>query len=96
MDGQFEAIMSSDLGLQHFAVYTDNISESIGRFAFAGGNILSDPNPVLFSPEKGGRNYFCCGVIPWGTSIEFITYPEGMPYEADKNFADGKLVNQID
>jgi catechol 2,3-dioxygenase-like lactoylglutathione lyase family enzyme len=83
VDGQREAIQSSDLGLQHFAVYTDNITDSVKRFTFAGGNILSNPNPVLFPSEKGDRNFFCYGVMPWGTSIEFITYPEGMPYEAN-------------
>src|SRR5450432_2317578 len=83
VDGQRDAIQSSDLGLQHFAVYTDNITDSIKRFTSAGGNILSDPNPILFPSEKGDRNFFCYGIMPWGTSIEFITYPEGMPYEAN-------------
>jgi catechol 2,3-dioxygenase-like lactoylglutathione lyase family enzyme len=82
VEGQRAAIQSSDLGLQHFAIYTDNIQASIGRFASAGGRILSDPNPILFPLEKGDNNYFCYGVTPWGTSVEFITYPDGMPYEA--------------
>jgi catechol 2,3-dioxygenase-like lactoylglutathione lyase family enzyme len=83
VDGQREAIKSSDLGLQHFCVYTDNISDSIKRFASAGGKMLSGPNPILFPSEKGDRNFFCYGVMPWGTSVEFITYPQGMPYEAN-------------
>lgn len=82
VEGQRRAIQSSDLGLQHFAVYTDNIQASIGRFAFAGGRMLSDPNPILFPSEKADDNYFCYGVTPWGTSVEFITYPDGMPYES--------------
>jgi catechol 2,3-dioxygenase-like lactoylglutathione lyase family enzyme len=82
VNGQREAIRSSDLGLQHFCVYTDEIAGSIGRFASAGGRMLSDPNPILFTLEKGDKNYFCYGVTPWGTSVEFITYPDGMPYEA--------------
>lgn len=79
---QRNAARSSDLGLQHFALYTDNMAEAIARFVAAGGRILSEPNAVLFPEEKGARNFFCYGVTPWGTSVEFITYPEGMPYEA--------------
>jgi catechol 2,3-dioxygenase-like lactoylglutathione lyase family enzyme len=85
VEGQRKAIQSSDLGLQHFAVYTDNIQASIGRFASAGGRMLSNPNPILFPLEKADDNYFCYGVTPWGTSVEFITYPDGMPYEAGTN-----------
>ena len=83
VDGQREAIKSSDLGIQHFCFYTDNMISSIKRFVSAGGKILSDPNPILFPLEKGDRNFFCYGLLPWGTSIEFITYPDGMPYEAN-------------
>ena len=82
VDGQREAVKSSDLGLQHFCVYTDDIISAIDQFTKAGGKMLSDPNPILFPLEKGDNNYFCYGVTPWGTSVEFITYPDGMPYEA--------------
>jgi catechol 2,3-dioxygenase-like lactoylglutathione lyase family enzyme len=83
VDGQRQAIKSSDLGLQHFCVYADNIADSIERFAAAGGKMLSAPSAILFPLEKGDRNFFCYGVMPWGTSVEFITYPNGMPYEAN-------------
>lgn len=83
VDGQRESVKSSDLGLQHFAVYTDNISESLERFATAGGKISSIPKPLLFPLEAGKKNFFCYGLTPWGSSVEFITYPDGMPYEAN-------------
>lgn len=81
VNGQREAIKASDLGIQHFALYSDNISKAIEQFERAGGKILSDPSPILFPMEKGEHNFFCYGVTPWGTSVEFITYPGGMPYE---------------
>lgn len=85
VNGQRDAVMSSDLGIQHFAIYTDNIIASLEKFAKAGGKVLSEPNRLLFPSETGDKNYFCYGVTPWGTSVEFITYPDGMPYETQTN-----------
>lgn len=36
---------------------------------------------MLFPEEKGDHNFFVYGLTPWGTSVEFITYPDKMPYE---------------
>lgn len=80
-EGQRDAIKSSDIGLQHFAIYTDSISASVERFVKAGGKILSKPNPMLFPEEMGEHNFFVYGITPWGTSVEFLTYPDKMPYE---------------
>ena len=81
VDGQRQPVKSSDLGLIHFTLYTDKIHEAIQKFEDAGGKILSEPMPFLFPMEKGEGNFFCYGLTPWGTTIEFITYPNGMPYE---------------
>lgn len=81
VNGQREAVKSSDLGIQHFAIYTDDIVVSLEKFRKAGGKVLSEPNRLLFPLETGDKNFFCYGVTPWGTSVEFITYPNGMPYE---------------
>jgi len=81
VDGQKNPVKSSDLGLQHFALYTDNIYEAIKKFEDAGGAIFSKPKPILFPLEERDGNFFCYGLTPWGTTIEFITYPDGMPYE---------------
>ncbi len=85
VDGQREPVKSSDFGLQHFAVYTDNLIKATEQFERAGGCMLSKPIPILFSLENGDDNFFCYGLTPWGTTIEFITYPNGMPYEAQTN-----------
>ncbi|WP_308993458.1 VOC family protein [Mariniflexile litorale] len=85
VDGQRQPIKSSDLGLIHFALYTDSMHKAIQKFEAAGGKMLSGPNPFLFPSEKGDKNFFCYGLTPWGTTIEFITYPDGMPYEKNNN-----------
>lgn len=85
VEGQRTAIKSSDIGIQHFAVYTDDMKAALKKFEVAGGKVLSEPNLLLFPLEEGEKNYFCYGKTPWGTSIEFITYPEGMPYEENTN-----------
>jgi|GEM_PF-3440557 len=93
VNGQREAVKSSDLGIQHFAIYTDNMMESLEKFSKAGGKVLSEPNRLLFPSEAGDKNFFCYGITPWGTSVEFITYPDGMPYETQTNlrrFKGGK------
>jgi catechol 2,3-dioxygenase-like lactoylglutathione lyase family enzyme len=71
----------SDFGLQHLALYVDDMAAAIARFEAAGGKMLSKPNPFLFPLEVGEGNLFCYGRAPWGTMIEFITYPSKMPYE---------------
>ena len=85
VNGQRAAVMSSDLGIQHFAIYTDNILTALEKFSKAGGKVLSKPNRLLFPSEAGNKNYFCYGITPWGTSVEFISYPDGMPYEIQTN-----------
>ncbi|MFC4209749.1 hypothetical protein ACFOWA_01065 [Pedobacter lithocola] len=37
VDGQKEAVRSIDLGLQHFAIYTNDIKTSLEKFSSAGG-----------------------------------------------------------
>ncbi|MET3980285.1 catechol 2,3-dioxygenase-like lactoylglutathione lyase family enzyme [Mucilaginibacter sp. UYP25] len=74
VDGQRNAIMSSDLGLQHLSLYTDDIFQSIQQFELAGGKMLSAPNPILFLMEKGNLNYFC--YLPLG-NFNRIYYVSG-------------------
>ena len=74
----------SDYGLQHFAVYVDDIEEAIRLFEAAGGRMFTEPQPLMFPPEKGEGNYFCYGTRPWGSVIELITLPTPLPsYEDD-------------
>ncbi len=70
----------NDLGLQHFAVYVEDMDAALARFQAAGGEVFSRPHelPPL---EQGPGNAFCYAKAPWGTVIEFIRYPSPQPYE---------------
>jgi catechol 2,3-dioxygenase-like lactoylglutathione lyase family enzyme len=70
----------SDFGVQHFAVYVDDIPESLRRFTAAGGEILSGPSEML-GLEKGEGNAFVYARAPWGTVIELLTTPGPEEYE---------------
>lgn len=78
---QREPLRANDYGLQHFAVYCDDINAALDRFSTAGGEVFTQPQPLGFPTEKGAGNAFCYGRAPWGTIIEFITTPSPMPYE---------------
>lgn len=78
---QREPLRASDFGLQHFAVYTEDIDAALQRFADAGGKIFTAPQPLGFSTEKGEGNCFCYAHTPWGSIVEFITLPSPLPYE---------------
>ncbi|WP_307447311.1 MULTISPECIES: VOC family protein [Chryseobacterium] len=73
-------IIPSDIGLQHFAVYTEDIDETKRKFTEAGGKVLKGPNKML-GREGGDGNWFMYAVTPWGTFVEFITYPSELEIE---------------
>jgi len=64
------------LGLQHFAVYCDDIAKVLCRVLAAGGTQLRGPNP-LFGAEEGPGNAMHYVRAPWGTLIELISTPAG-------------------
>jgi len=72
----------SDLGLQHFAVYVDDIDAAVERFVAAGGELVAAPAPT-FAPEGGPGNAYCYAKTPWGTVIELITHPSPGAYEKE-------------
>lgn len=80
-DEQKSAAISSDIGLQHFAVYVDDIDEAARLFTEAGGKLFSKINRI-FGPIEGtdDRNRFVYGKTPWGTIIELVTIPGGINY----------------
>lgn len=78
---QREPIRPADYGLQHFAVYVDDMPAAVAKFEDAGGTMLTDPQPFMFKPEEGDGNLFCYGRTPWGSTIELVTYSSPMPYE---------------
>jgi catechol 2,3-dioxygenase-like lactoylglutathione lyase family enzyme len=65
---QREPVRPSDYGLQHFAVYVDDINAAIAQFEAAGGTMFSRPKAFIFGSEVGNGNVFCYGRTPWGWS----------------------------
>lgn len=75
---------ASDYGVQHIAVYVDDI-ESVARSVVAeGGRLLAGPGD-LSGPEGGVGNRWHYTLAPWGSIIELITYPHGQNYERDRH-----------
>ena len=70
----------SDYGLQHFAVYVDDIALATRRFVAAGGTMFSGPNETD-GLEKGDGNRWHYGRTPWGSLVELISLPGGGAYE---------------
>ncbi|WCM61983.1 VOC family protein [Paenibacillus sp. LX16] len=76
---QAPATQLADYGLQHFAIYVDDMEVAAARFQQAGGTLLSRPH-ALTGIEAGARNQFVYGRSPWGMIIELISYPDGIHY----------------
>lgn len=72
---QREPSRPSDHGVQHFAIYVDDICAAVAQFEAAGGTTFTGPQPIMFEPEMGEGNLFCYGTTPWGSVIELLTYP---------------------
>ena len=77
---QQPAAIPSDFGLQHLAVYVDDIFAAAARVKEAGGVLLSGPMD-LPAIEGGPGNRFWYTRTPWGMTLELITYPSSQPYE---------------
>lgn len=75
-----KAAIASDYGLQHFAVYVDDVDAAVARFEAAGGHVLTAPKELL-GIEKGAGNAFCYGRTPWGGLVELISWPGEAPWE---------------
>jgi catechol 2,3-dioxygenase-like lactoylglutathione lyase family enzyme len=74
---QRPSALLNDFGLQHVAVYVDDMAASAERFERAGGTLLSRPHG-LAGVEGGPGNAGVYGRAPWGALIELITYPAGV------------------
>jgi catechol 2,3-dioxygenase-like lactoylglutathione lyase family enzyme len=70
----------SDLGIQHFGIYVDDINLACERVAAAGGTVLDGPT-LLPSLESGENNKWVYVVPPWGGIIELCSYPSPQRYE---------------
>ena len=79
---QADAAGLVDFGLQHIAIYVENMKAAADRLVRAGGTLLSDPHP-LAGGEAGERNSGVYARAPWGMLIELISTPDGIDYPAD-------------
>ena len=79
---QADAAGLVDYGLQHIALYVDDMDAAAQRLTKAGGTLLSDPHP-LAGVEDGERNSGVYARAPWGALIELISSPDGVDYPAD-------------
>jgi len=73
-------VPQSDFGLQHVALYVDDIGAAAARFVEAGGVLLCKPAARL-GVEEGDGNFFCYGRLPWGTTIELVSLPDRTGFE---------------
>jgi catechol 2,3-dioxygenase-like lactoylglutathione lyase family enzyme len=78
---QREPHRPSDLGIQHFCLYVDDIDAAAARFAEAGGEVLSEPGD-LPGGDAGEGNRYVYARTPWGSTVELVTYPSPQAYEA--------------
>ena len=74
------AATPSDLGVQHFAIYVDDIDAVKDRMVAAGATALEGPSS-LNGPEAGEGNKWLYVQAPWGGVIELVTYPSAQPWE---------------
>ena len=70
----------SDLGIQHFGVYVDDIDAACERIVAAGGTLLDGPT-LLPGLEAGEGNTWIYTLAPWGGIIEIVSYPSPQAYE---------------
>jgi catechol 2,3-dioxygenase-like lactoylglutathione lyase family enzyme len=70
----------SDIGIQHLAIYVDDLDAAAEHLHRHGVNLMSGPNQ-LPGPEAGEGNRFIYARTPWGLTVELISYPEPMAYE---------------
>ncbi|PAF28936.1 VOC family protein [Paenibacillus sp. 7516] len=77
---QNDPARASDFGVQHVALYVDQMENAVKRFTEAGGELLSEPSALSGPIEGGEGNQFVYGRAPWGMLIELISYPAGIDY----------------
>lgn len=83
-DDRRPAATASDYGLQHLAIYVDDIDAVARRVVEEGGRLLAGPGD-LSGPEGGEGNRWHYTLAPWGSIIELITYPQGQNYEREQH-----------
>ena len=71
---------NSDVGGNHIAFYVDDMDEAVSYLeTIEGVTLLGTPTPVAGQPN-GGEVFFYF-LSPWGSSMELVSYNDGMEYE---------------
>lgn len=70
---------NSDYGGHHIAFYVDNIDAAVAYLRSKGLKILGDVKRDAAGPTKGLAWVYV--LAPWGTQLEFLSYPNGLAYE---------------
>jgi catechol 2,3-dioxygenase-like lactoylglutathione lyase family enzyme len=80
-DDQREPVRPSDLGVQHFAIFVDDIEAVAKRVEDHGGKVLGqiDRLPGL---DAGPNNRFVYTQTPWGGRMELVDIPSPQAYRA--------------
>ena len=79
-EDQRAPVIASDYGLQHFALYVDDMDAARQRVIDAGGTALAGPS-LLPGLESGAGNMWLYTLAPWGSIIELVSFPTPQPYE---------------
>ena len=85
------AVTPTDLGVQHFAIYVDDIDAVKERMVAAGATAMEGPSS-LNGPEAGEGNQWLYVQAPWGGLIELVTYPSSQPWEQTTSLRRWKAV----
>lgn len=71
---------NSDVGGMHVAFYVEDIENAVSYLKNAPDvTILGEPTPV--SGQPNGGEVFLYFLTPWGSSMEIVSYNEGLEYE---------------
>jgi len=79
---QQKPAIPSDLGIQHVALYVDDIDAAAGKAERAGATILGGGPSDLPGAEAGPGNRFVYTRSPWGSTVELVSYPNTQVYES--------------
>ena len=71
---------NSDVGGHHVGFYVSDLDAAVAHLRKHGVQVLGEPTAMNEGPSAGLRwVYF---VSPWGMTMELVSYPRGMAYEA--------------
>jgi catechol 2,3-dioxygenase-like lactoylglutathione lyase family enzyme len=71
---------SSDVGGHHLGFYVKDLNAAVAHLRTHGVKVLGEPTLMTEGPSAGLHwVYF---TAPWGMTMELVSYPQGMAYEA--------------